>query len=218
MGDYQRRVRPRGGCGCQNVIFECNTQPAAAPAGCGQQQAADKAAALGIQCESHTTYETVVEPTIYYTLEDVENLHIVKHIVPVVYQQTIKNVTQHEYVVEQTVDQAQEQQEVGFEQNVAGLASNPCPEVTAATCGKKIAGSKCAAPAPLPAPAPAPAQGPALEQFCSPSNLQGHATVYAQPRPQYAPQPCPRPQMPMPAPRPQMPCQQPRPQAPSCRY
>lgn len=124
------RVRRRSGC-CGNITVECGptttwTAPTAAYV--------NSEPLAGIQCDPVVTYETVVEPTVYYTLADVENTHYVKHIVPVVYQQTIKNVTQHEYVMENTLDQSKEEIQVGFEQNVAGLVSTPCnaPQVSGA--------------------------------------------------------------------------------------
>jgi len=125
----ERGRRSRCGCGCGSVTVEC--APAPAPSYCVEPYGQTAGVVNGnpleaIQCEPIVTYETVVEPTVYYTLADVENTHYVKHIVPVVYQQTIKNVTQHEYVMEQTLDQAQEDVAVGFEQNVAGLVSTPC--------------------------------------------------------------------------------------------
>ncbi|MCL1948611.1 MAG: hypothetical protein FWF59_02615 [Turicibacter sp.] len=80
------------------------------------------------------------EPTVYYTLADVQNTHYVKHIVPVVYQQTIKNVTQHEYVTEQTLDQVFEEAQMGLENDVAGLVSAPCPAVTPKTMASPVGG------------------------------------------------------------------------------
>jgi len=137
--DRNERSRRRGGCG--NWTVEC-----AAPATYGQTAGVINSNPLeGYQCEPVVTYETVVEPTVYYTLADVENVHYVKHIVPVVYQQTITNVTQHEYVMEKTLDQAQEEVSVGYESNVAGLVSSPCNDGTAqATAGAYGMSEGCA--------------------------------------------------------------------------
>jgi len=122
--DYERcgrRGRHHHHC---NVTCECN--PTNVWANPIQNKTVTSKSLDGIQCDPVVTYETVVEPTVYYTLANVENKHYVKHIVPVVYQQTITNVTEHEYVTEQTLDQVFEETQVGYESNVAGIVSSPC--------------------------------------------------------------------------------------------